>query len=308
MSLITRCPACRTMFKVVPDQLRISEGWVRCGQCDEIFDASVNMQDPLAVEALPSESVDIELEMTATPAEDALASDVSAVRSRPVGVEPFPVEQGTGASPVSELTSHREGPETAVLTDVWDSMPLPDPTEATEPAAPSFMRKTRARTKTRGSPRRRMALGGFAIGLCLTLLVQLLAHERDRIVAAAPGFKPVVEAVCVLMQCSVAPWRQIESVLIESSSFNKLRADVYRLSLTLKNAAERDVALPALEMSVTDSQDQVLIRRVFLAGDMGLSSPVLVAGSEFPVSLALNITNHGNAERITGYRVLAFYP
>ena len=33
MSLITRCPACGTMFKVVPDQLRISEGWVRCGHC-----------------------------------------------------------------------------------------------------------------------------------------------------------------------------------------------------------------------------------------------------------------------------------
>ena len=170
------------------------------------------------------------------------------------------------------------------------------------------MRKTRARTKTRGRPRRRMAFGAFAIGLCLTLLVQLLAHERDRIVAAAPGFKPMVEAVCVLMQCSVAPWRQIESVLIESSSFSKLRADVYRLSLTLKNAAERDVALPALELSVTDTQDQVLIRRVFLAGDLGLSSPVLAAGSEFPVSLALNITTHGNAERIIGYRVLAFYP
>ena len=56
MSLITRCPACGTMFKVVPDQLRISEGWVRCGQCDEVFDASLNMQDPLAVEALPSDA------------------------------------------------------------------------------------------------------------------------------------------------------------------------------------------------------------------------------------------------------------
>ena len=43
MSLITRCPACETMFKVVPDQLRVSDGWVRCGQCDEIFDASASM-------------------------------------------------------------------------------------------------------------------------------------------------------------------------------------------------------------------------------------------------------------------------
>ena len=40
MSLITRCPACETLFRVVPDQLRISDGWVRCGQCDEVFDAS----------------------------------------------------------------------------------------------------------------------------------------------------------------------------------------------------------------------------------------------------------------------------
>ena len=44
MSLITRCPACGTMFKVVPDQLRITEGWVRCGHCSEVFDASSNMQ------------------------------------------------------------------------------------------------------------------------------------------------------------------------------------------------------------------------------------------------------------------------
>ncbi|MGH8805141.1 MAG: zinc-ribbon domain-containing protein, partial [Polaromonas sp.] len=29
MSLITRCPACGTMFKVVTDQLKVSQGWVR---------------------------------------------------------------------------------------------------------------------------------------------------------------------------------------------------------------------------------------------------------------------------------------
>src|SRR5882724_5993418 len=44
MSLITRCPACGTMFKVVPDQLKISEGWVRCGHCTEIFDATTQLK------------------------------------------------------------------------------------------------------------------------------------------------------------------------------------------------------------------------------------------------------------------------
>jgi predicted Zn finger-like uncharacterized protein len=37
MSLATRCPACGTIFRVVQDQLRVSEGWVRCGQCQEVF-------------------------------------------------------------------------------------------------------------------------------------------------------------------------------------------------------------------------------------------------------------------------------
>ena len=43
MSLLTRCPACETLYRLVPDQLRISQGWVKCGQCSEIFDASQHL-------------------------------------------------------------------------------------------------------------------------------------------------------------------------------------------------------------------------------------------------------------------------
>ena len=44
MSLITCCPTCRTMFQVETDQLKVSNGWVRCGQCDGVFDASAHFQ------------------------------------------------------------------------------------------------------------------------------------------------------------------------------------------------------------------------------------------------------------------------
>lgn len=43
MALVTRCPKCSTMFRVVPDQLRVSAGWVRCGHCQEVFDAAQRM-------------------------------------------------------------------------------------------------------------------------------------------------------------------------------------------------------------------------------------------------------------------------
>jgi predicted Zn finger-like uncharacterized protein len=43
MSFVTRCTSCGTLFKVVADQLKISDGWVRCGQCATVFDAQSNL-------------------------------------------------------------------------------------------------------------------------------------------------------------------------------------------------------------------------------------------------------------------------
>jgi predicted Zn finger-like uncharacterized protein len=45
MSLATRCTQCGTIFKVVQDQLKVSEGWVRCGRCQEVFNALEGLFD-----------------------------------------------------------------------------------------------------------------------------------------------------------------------------------------------------------------------------------------------------------------------
>ena len=37
MTLATTCPSCRTSFKVVPDQLKLRRGLVRCGKCQHVF-------------------------------------------------------------------------------------------------------------------------------------------------------------------------------------------------------------------------------------------------------------------------------
>jgi predicted Zn finger-like uncharacterized protein len=38
--LVTKCPACDTVFRVTPDQLQAREGKVRCGRCMTVFDAA----------------------------------------------------------------------------------------------------------------------------------------------------------------------------------------------------------------------------------------------------------------------------
>lgn len=56
MSLATRCTHCGTIFKVVQDQLKVSEGWVRCGRCHEVFNALPALFD-LDTEAPPPRQV-----------------------------------------------------------------------------------------------------------------------------------------------------------------------------------------------------------------------------------------------------------
>jgi predicted Zn finger-like uncharacterized protein len=45
MSLATRCSTCGTAFRIVQDQLKVSEGWVRCGRCNAVFNALEGLFD-----------------------------------------------------------------------------------------------------------------------------------------------------------------------------------------------------------------------------------------------------------------------
>jgi predicted Zn finger-like uncharacterized protein len=92
MTFATRCTACGTIFRVVQDQLRVSDGWVRCGRCEEVFNAQRNLFDlereapppwPAAPRAQPARSEgwpstlqpDAAREMAEVGASDAAADD-----------------------------------------------------------------------------------------------------------------------------------------------------------------------------------------------------------------------------------------
>ena len=45
MLLATRCPFCETVFRLQPAQLALRRGLVRCGHCQEVFDASSSLYE-----------------------------------------------------------------------------------------------------------------------------------------------------------------------------------------------------------------------------------------------------------------------
>lgn len=50
MALATRCPHCKTTFRVASDQLKLRGGIVRCGTCSQVFDGNASLVDLDAAE------------------------------------------------------------------------------------------------------------------------------------------------------------------------------------------------------------------------------------------------------------------
>lgn len=240
MSLITRCPACQTQFRVAPDQLRISDGWVRCGQCQGIFDASLHLLAP---------------------------------------------------SPQAQMPP-------AQSEDQGASMAVSDAT---------FLHKNKSQVYWR-QPLLRVTLAVLSLALLLGLTGQVIWHERDRIVAFEPGLKPWLQVFCKLLGCALSPLQGIESIVIDSASFGRMPGNSYRLNFALKNTSAIALAIPAIELTLTDLSDQPLIRRVYRATELGVKADTLAAGSELPLSLTLTVTPVALTDRVVGYRLLAFYP
>lgn len=316
------------MFKVVPDQLRISQGWVRCGKCEEVFDAAAHLQEGAAQDDAAAADDGPDTVALERAGQDDIASEAAAQQAVPGGT-PTPAAdtpavgelsfelQVPAASPVGATEPAAPSPGQAPNSTDDEVAPViaapkvrprePEPDEDEAVAELSFMRDAQ-RTSRWHRPLVRATLMVLCLLLLAGLAAQFMVHQRDRLAAMEPALKPLLEDVCLLLDCRVGPLQQIESVVIDSSAFSKTKGEVYRLSLTLKNTAPIDLAMPAVELALTDTLDQALLRRVLRPEELGVKSGVIPAASEIQSTLVLTIKTNGNGERVAGYRLLAFYP
>lgn len=358
MSLITRCSACGTMFKVVADQLKISQGWVRCGHCSEVFDAAANLQPYVPPSsALPTDTSapTVPAPLPEPTADSDRAASVAPMLVAP-SAEPEPdwsdamltdeVQEAALVAAPASVPEVQVSPSPDIAADVFAFSVSPEPSGFSESVAPpargipaesafdssetglpdpvqevSFVRDARRDAFWR-RPALRLALGLAASVLLAVLLLQVALFQRHTLAMSQPWLRPALTTLCASLQCEIRPPQQIESVVIESSTFNKLAPDAYRLKVVIRNAGAIPLALPSLELTLTDTQDQAQLRRVLTPAELGATGPTLAAGAEFSGALAIRIVDSppdANASsppaarpsaplRIAGYRVLAFYP
>ena len=263
---ITHCPDCATAFKVTPDQLKLANGWVRCGRCNAVFEAHLHFS-PAATSA----------------ASVAQTSEPTREPQREPKFEP--------------VFEHAAPPEaTSVSTEASANSFIP--AASTPPASET--------TATSVSPRFNTLWGTLSALLALALVWQWLLWQRHWLAAQEPALKPVMEALCAPWGCEVNWPREPDSVLIESSSFNEDPEGGFILQLRMKNTQHHAVATPALELNLTDMQDQVVVRRVFTPQELAVRDHIQALRD---VRATLNFElDEATAERVAGFRAFIFYP
>ncbi|MCL2886570.1 MAG: DUF3426 domain-containing protein [Betaproteobacteria bacterium] len=197
-------------------------------------------------------------------------------------------EQSTRAAREAGLVAAREWTETAAF-DRWAADALADDT-------PFFAPEAERRT-----------LWPFVIVaflLMLLLAVQLLLYFRTEVVRQLPATADYYERLGI----EVALPRLADLIVIEASDLQADNArDQFVLHATLRNRAPYAQEWPALELTLTDAADAVVVRRVLTATEY---LPPEVNPERFPArgEVAVRLWIEARGLDAAGYRLYLFYP
>ncbi len=266
----TLCPHCGTRFKIAVAQLEAHHGMVRCGHCLQTFDTRPSFAP---------EEIDPQLELPML--------DETEPRA-----ELLPPEESGSAEPNSAQAAALQP-----LTPVDQTVFIPEADELPNDGA-VFLSKRSSRL---------WAIA--ALPLLLLLLAQATYLFRVEIAARLPGLKPALVRYCRILECSVPLPQRASLMSIESSELQDDPAHKNRIILIalLRNRAAYAQAFPDLELTLTDTQDNTLARRIFRPKDY-LPAPKnatagLLANQELGIRLLLDTADL----KPVGYRLALFY-
>jgi predicted Zn finger-like uncharacterized protein len=292
--MITHCPSCHTHFRVHAEQLAARAGQVRCGKCSRVFDALEHLIEELAP-AHESSAAGPALAPAPEAAPDLSAEEQESARAQYAAVEGETLDAGAEISgaPIPAPASARPAdvePGAASAANAFDFGPI----AAAGPAKQA----------------RRWPWMLGALLLLVMLLAQAAYYYRSTLIVLFPELKPHATALCVTLGCELTLPRRLELMSIEASDLqaDTTNPNIMVLSATLKNRAIFDQQLPLLELTLTDAQDQPVVRRVLAPQDYIGKAVNIQAGFVANTEIAVKVFIEGSQVKATGYRLYLFYP
>ena len=337
----TLCPHCNTRFKIAEQQLEAHQGMVRCGHCLQAFDAR-----PGYIPEQPSPQLELPiLDEPNAPAGDLSANeprlDETAQALQEALPQEYPRDDLLDLSPPDAVenethhaslltnpdgtTSHSTKPASGQAAGYFqqageganESLRELHVNAANEPVArPKTLAEQVAIVQDEEDDSeapleyRRWPWAIVASLLLLALLAQVGYFFRVDLAARLPDLKPALDGYCQLLGCSVPLPQKTGLMSIESSN---LEADVEHenqisLNALLRNSAPYPQAFPHLELTLNDTHDTPLARRIFKPKDYLPPLESEQAGIRPNHELNVKLHLHTADLRPTGYRLVLFYP
>ena len=332
MDLFTRCPKCETVFRVTTRHLQASGGQVRCGRCQSIFDAfaSLTAKPPAEKQGRPGQ------DKARPTVSDSDAATISA--SGPTVSTESASDSQFDARPESTPAVVPE-PSSQVLPSIHDdsvalnqSEDPPDPASqgqeggAGEHVGPTAKRAKRNRKQRDNEtptnlfewefkPAPTMRRTGLWSALSLLLLICAIGQVgyifRTDLMVRYPQLQPVYQSACDWLSCQIELPRLADQLNIDASDLQLVDPDkpnIVQLTALVRNRAGVPVEYPAFELTLTNAQQQVVARRIFMPVDY-LDDPARAsAGLGGHQELAVNLYLDTGSLRAAGYRIYLFYP
>ena len=298
MSMYTRCSSCNTHFKVTVQQLQACSGQVRCGRCATVFDAFATLtarapgknDDPPPLENSGREDWD-----TPMP-----APVPSSLRPRP--------------APAPSLPMHQES--ALAMASVAQSMALPSPMAPTtdgesKPEPLTLPENLFSNGPFHALPGPAWVWSAGIAALVMLALVQLMILFRAELAASYPGSRSMLSTICKPFFCEVPLPHYPDSLYIESSDLQLVdtaRPQEVLLTASIRNRADKLQAYPVLELTLTNTLDHPLAKKLFypkeyLSGALS-EEQGFAPGAEIGVRLMLNTSE----VRAAGYRLYLYFP
>ena len=158
----------------------------------------------------------------------------------------------------------------------------------------------------------------WAVFGLLGLVLQTVYLLKDPLATYHPPLKPLLLEACQLVGCQIRPLQKTDAVVIDYASVDAISTDQaqeilvdgaqptrWALHIHLRNSDSVPVAMPWMELTLTDSQDTPVMRKVLNPVDWG--APAVVSPGEIiEQQLLLSLKKEDAA--FMGYRLLTFYP
>ncbi len=273
MSFATRCPNCNALFRVSEAQLHSHDGLVRCGDCRHVFDARSRL------ETIVDEPPD---------------APPPSPRDAPIGHEPSP-------PPTNEPVGMQPGMPVDILAGRTGE------SDFSEPEPPDFLRTDKRRTGTA----LRATLATACTLLTVTLVAQLAIQFRADLLANLPSLRPTLNALCVPLACRPTLPMRPDLLAIVSSDLQAIpNTSAMEFDAVIRNRAPFPMALPSIELTLTNAQDHAIARKVFSPEDYGPTSNSLVPPDNLPpgADRSIRILFVPPGSGATGFVAYPFFP